>query len=252
MVPENALAYEKNQATSQTSDCGNEFIPISNIGCQNTDSQIQGDENTVALTAQQTFPEVRLVQEKPTPKPTPISATLQVCKDAVSEIDGDFDITGNDPSPDELSLVPGDCRDVTIGPGDYEITEVGLQAEVSGDCTQGPAPNQASGSIEAGETQICSFLNIEEEPVPQTCEDCLSPLIGHEDRPALLLADSLGLGSSEGSTDEQIIADMCEALLSGEIPVEDIEGALVADPDLLASVSEELRGQIISCLGMLF
>ncbi|HZD35128.1 MAG TPA: hypothetical protein VE130_07985 [Nitrososphaeraceae archaeon] len=29
-----------------------------NVGCQNTDSQIQGDENGVAQTAQQTFSEV--------------------------------------------------------------------------------------------------------------------------------------------------------------------------------------------------
>jgi hypothetical protein len=58
VTPESVSAYEKNQATSQTSTCGNEFIPI-NIGCQNTDSQIQGDENAAALTAQQTFPEVK-------------------------------------------------------------------------------------------------------------------------------------------------------------------------------------------------
>ena len=47
-------------------------MPI-NIGCQNTDSQIQGDENAEALTVQQTFPEVKLVQEKPShpPKTSP-------------------------------------------------------------------------------------------------------------------------------------------------------------------------------------
>jgi hypothetical protein len=63
--PENALAYKKSQATSQTSACGNGGIPT-NIGCQNTGSQIQGDKNSVALAAQQTFPEV--VQEEP-PQP---------------------------------------------------------------------------------------------------------------------------------------------------------------------------------------
>jgi uncharacterized membrane protein len=50
---------EYSQATSQTNACGNDFMPI-NVGCQNTDSQIQGDENGVAQTAQQTFPEVDL------------------------------------------------------------------------------------------------------------------------------------------------------------------------------------------------
>jgi hypothetical protein len=52
---DNAFAYEKNQATSQTGACGNGLLSV-NIGCQNTDSQIQGDENVVALTAQQRFP----------------------------------------------------------------------------------------------------------------------------------------------------------------------------------------------------
>jgi hypothetical protein len=49
--------YEKSQASSQANACGNGFMST-NVGCQNTDSQIQGDENGVAQTAQQTFPEV--------------------------------------------------------------------------------------------------------------------------------------------------------------------------------------------------
>ena len=68
----NAFAtYKRNQATSQTSDCGNEFMSI-NIGCQNTGSQVQGDENTVALAAQQTFPQVEREQKdhnRPVPPP---------------------------------------------------------------------------------------------------------------------------------------------------------------------------------------
>jgi hypothetical protein len=51
-----AGGYKKNQATSQANACGNDLLPT-NIGCQNTGSQIQGDENSVALAAQQTFPE---------------------------------------------------------------------------------------------------------------------------------------------------------------------------------------------------
>lgn len=58
MIPaNNIIAYKKNQASSQANACGNDFVPT-NIGCQNTDSQIQGDENSVALAAQQTFPQV--------------------------------------------------------------------------------------------------------------------------------------------------------------------------------------------------
>lgn len=56
-LPNSAFAYKKNQATSQASACGNEFTPI-NIGCQNTDSQIQGDENVVSQATNQAFPEV--------------------------------------------------------------------------------------------------------------------------------------------------------------------------------------------------
>ena len=47
----------KSQATSQVNECGNGFYPL-NVGCQNTASQIQGDENEVALAANQAFPEV--------------------------------------------------------------------------------------------------------------------------------------------------------------------------------------------------
>ena len=47
--------YEKNQALSQANACGNGELPL-NVGCQNVASQIQGDENGVALAADQAFP----------------------------------------------------------------------------------------------------------------------------------------------------------------------------------------------------
>lgn len=43
------------QALSQANACGNGVLPL-NVGCQNTASQIQGDENGVALAADQSFP----------------------------------------------------------------------------------------------------------------------------------------------------------------------------------------------------
>jgi hypothetical protein len=49
------FAYRNSQASSQINDCGNGELPL-NVGCQNTDSQIQGDDNTAALASQQTFP----------------------------------------------------------------------------------------------------------------------------------------------------------------------------------------------------
>jgi hypothetical protein len=48
----NAFAYEKSQAVSQVNDCGNGELP-ENVWCQNTASQIQGDENEVALASEQ-------------------------------------------------------------------------------------------------------------------------------------------------------------------------------------------------------
>jgi hypothetical protein len=47
--------YEKNQAISQANACGNGELPL-NVGCQNTASQIQGDENAVGQAANQAFP----------------------------------------------------------------------------------------------------------------------------------------------------------------------------------------------------
>jgi hypothetical protein len=49
-----AGGYEKNQATSQANACGNGKLPL-NVGCQNIDSQVQGDENAVSLAAEQAF-----------------------------------------------------------------------------------------------------------------------------------------------------------------------------------------------------
>jgi hypothetical protein len=40
--------YDKNQATSQANACGNGKLPL-NVFCQNIGSQVQGDENAVAL-----------------------------------------------------------------------------------------------------------------------------------------------------------------------------------------------------------
>jgi hypothetical protein len=53
---------EYNQATSQANACGNGELPL-NVGCQNTGSQVQGDENGVALVGQQTFEEPEIEEE---------------------------------------------------------------------------------------------------------------------------------------------------------------------------------------------
>ena len=43
---------EYNQATSQANACGNGKLPL-NVFCQNIDSQVQGEENTVAIDSTQ-------------------------------------------------------------------------------------------------------------------------------------------------------------------------------------------------------
>ena len=43
-----ATKYHKNQAISQTNACGNGELPL-DIFCQNIDSQVQGEENAVAI-----------------------------------------------------------------------------------------------------------------------------------------------------------------------------------------------------------
>ncbi|MPZ07620.1 MAG: hypothetical protein GEU26_14590 [Nitrososphaeraceae archaeon] len=49
--------YDKNQAISQANACGNGKLPL-NVFCQNIDSQVQGEENAVALDGvQQTIEE---------------------------------------------------------------------------------------------------------------------------------------------------------------------------------------------------
>jgi hypothetical protein len=46
--------YGKSQAVSQVNACGNGDMPM-NVGCQNTASQIEGDDNRVATAAAQSF-----------------------------------------------------------------------------------------------------------------------------------------------------------------------------------------------------
>jgi hypothetical protein len=72
ITADSAFAYEKSQAVSQVNDCGNggeaheELNGVStmndpieggaeNVGCQNTASEIQGDDNVAALASEQFF-----------------------------------------------------------------------------------------------------------------------------------------------------------------------------------------------------
>ena len=108
-------------------------------------------------------------------EPPEESATLSVCKEITggtsqgSEPDDFvFTVTGNGPSDDEFEG-DADCVDVTIGPGEYTVSEVipplggrtlDIRIEEGSDCEQDPFGGiRAIGEIEAGETQECRFIN---------------------------------------------------------------------------------------------
>ena len=59
LATDNAFAdgkkkYGKSQVVTQVNACGNGDMPM-NVGCQNTASQIQGDDNAAALASAQEF-----------------------------------------------------------------------------------------------------------------------------------------------------------------------------------------------------
>jgi hypothetical protein len=47
-----ASSYEKSQMISQNNDCGNYWFPL-NVLCSKVGSQVQGDENSVAIATRQ-------------------------------------------------------------------------------------------------------------------------------------------------------------------------------------------------------
>jgi hypothetical protein len=107
-------------------------------------------------------------------EPPEESATLSVCKelgDPTLEPD-DFTFTfeeGNNPSPSQFQGDNADgCVDVTIGPGEYTVTEAAAftnfatRIQEGSDCVQDPIDlfsRRATGEIQAGETQECVFFN---------------------------------------------------------------------------------------------
>jgi hypothetical protein len=114
------------------------------------------------------------LSEPPPPPPPPETATLSVCKEALDPNFPPnrfiFTVTGNNPSPAQFRGDNSDgCVDVTIGPGEYAVSEnLDVSATftatiLESDCVQDPnVPGQtrAIGEIQAGETQVCRFLNV--------------------------------------------------------------------------------------------
>ena len=191
MIPTsgNAFAYSSNQAKSDINECGNGFVPT-NIGCQNTDSQIQGDENSVALTSQQTFPSV--TREPPTTEPPPDTGTLILSK--IVECAPGKECTGL-PDPREFTFkvriidqfgediedsisVQGSSegKRVPIPPGHYQVNEESFPPVPDGlnfvrdtrteGCSTAPQPR--TEPISAGEVRECIITNTYEPEPPPT------------------------------------------------------------------------------------
>jgi hypothetical protein len=160
------------------------MVPAAYAGRDNDDGNQQKaeDESQAALAdcdendvEQAGFDCIAIAESEVEIEPPEESATLSVCKEITggtsqgSEPDDFvFTVTGNGPSDDEFEGDNSDgCVDVTIGPGEYTVSEVipplggrTFDVRIEGDCEQDPIVGiRAIGEIEAGETQECRFIN---------------------------------------------------------------------------------------------
>lgn len=234
----NAFAYSSNQAKSDINECSNGFVPT-NVGCQNIDSQIQGDENSVAITSQQTFPEI--IREEPTPD----TAALIISK-IVKCIPGEECPGLQDPGAFTLTVLPsGEGEDpisvrgssegkrIPIPPGHYQVIEDpfppvpdGLNlvsTEGTEGCSTGPQP--ITEPISAGEVRRCTFTNtfepapppdVDGDGVPDSTDTC--PNVANSNQ---LDSDGDGLGDpcdicpaafnpDQADTDGDTVGDACD------------------------------------------
>jgi hypothetical protein len=113
---------------------------------------------------------IAIASDVETEPPEEESATLTVCKETTIENTSPssftFTVDGNNPSDNEFTGDDSDgCVDITIGPGQYAVTEAapgGLAPGVliEDGCNQDPLnPQRATGEIEAGGTERCIFIN---------------------------------------------------------------------------------------------
>lgn len=172
-ISENAFAYEKNQATSQANDCGNGQEP-KNIGCHNIDSSIQGDENTVNIIGQQSFP-TRTVEPPPEERATlivikkvvcvpgeecpPLPAATEFMLFVTDDNGGEIPVEGSSTGT-EVLLPPGDYavfEDPSPPPPGPDGTDFVLFTGDKG-CSSDPPPT-GSGPIETGEERLCIVTN---------------------------------------------------------------------------------------------
>ena len=93
LMYQDVYGYSRSQSSGQTNDCGNGILAFS-ILCQNCDSQIQGDENSLGMLCEQSAPSV--------PESEPETAELTVVKLVTCDfIDLPLELC---PSPDEFTM----------------------------------------------------------------------------------------------------------------------------------------------------
>jgi hypothetical protein len=146
------FAYDKSQATAQANGCGNGELPL-NIGCQNTGSQIQGDENVVAMASEQRFG-----QDGNGPTPPPVEDCIE-CFDPLS-----------DSQVQALAEVLADRFGLEFPPGADRTTilEIICEALEQGPPPPGLVPGQINGAL----NQVDGVSNA----VRQAIHACLNAL----------------------------------------------------------------------------
>jgi hypothetical protein len=161
LMYQDVYAYSRSQSSGQTNDCGNGILAFS-ILCQNCDSQIQGDENSVGMLCEQSAPSV--------PGSEPETAELTVVKlvtcdfiDLPLELcpspdEFTMNVAGNNPSP---SSFPGSSEGtvVTLEPGQYDVTEVAPPTPPGVEFDGGTFSTDCTGDIAAGESKTCTVTN---------------------------------------------------------------------------------------------
>lgn len=161
LVYQDAYAYIGSQSSGQANDCGNGILAFS-ILCQNCDSQIQGDENSLGILCVQSTPSV--------PESEPETAELTVVKLVTCDFinlpldlcpspdEFTMNVEGNNPSP---SSFPGSSAGtvVTLEPGQYEVTEVAPPTPPGVEFDGGTFSADCTSDINAGESKTCTITN---------------------------------------------------------------------------------------------
>jgi hypothetical protein len=161
LIYQDAYAYSGSQSSGQANDCGNGILAFS-ILCQNCDSQIQGDENSLGMLCVQSTPSV--------PESEPETGELTVVKLVTCDFvnlpldlcpspdEFTMNVEGNNPSP---SSFPGSSQGtvVTLEPGQHEVTEVAPPTPPGVEFDGGTFSADCTGDINAGESKTCTITN---------------------------------------------------------------------------------------------